>query len=189
MHFGVGLGTPILRYVEVRTGSESPDGYCWGYQAESLNAGVPQDVVNTQVHPSTGTGLQRSRHRGQGLRPILVRSDSGDLQGGTVSYVITGVTHVEEQPHGSFDVTGTGLNVLVPKTKTHSSGLFFTSGTVSWTVNLMGRREVSSHLREARSPTFAKSSRNPIKGARPILFGRALSVHGTARPAESSQEL
>lgn len=56
--------------------------------------------------------------------------------GDTVSYVITGVTHVEVQSDKSFNVTATGLNVvLVPKAKRHSAGLFLTSGTVSWTLN------------------------------------------------------
>jgi hypothetical protein len=54
----------------------------------------------------------------------------------TVSYVITGVTHVEIQPDGSYAVTATGPNVvLVPKTKSHPAGLFLTTGTVSWTLN------------------------------------------------------
>lgn len=57
--------------------------------------------------------------------------------GGEVSYVITGVTHVEIQSDQSFNVTATGLNVvLVPAVKKkHSAGLFLTSGTVNWTLN------------------------------------------------------
>lgn len=59
--------------------------------------------------------------------------------GGETSYVITGVTHVEVQPDKSFDVTATGLNViLVPKTKEHPAGLFLTNGTVTWTLNPNG---------------------------------------------------
>lgn len=56
--------------------------------------------------------------------------------GGETSYLITGVTHVEVQPDESFDVTATGLNViLVPRTKEHDPGLFLTNGTVTWTLN------------------------------------------------------
>lgn len=57
--------------------------------------------------------------------------------GGEVSYVITGVTHVEVQSDQSFNVKATGLNVvLVPEAKKkHPAGLFLTSGTVSWTLN------------------------------------------------------
>ncbi|WP_175637491.1 hypothetical protein [Sinomonas mesophila] len=57
--------------------------------------------------------------------------------GETVSYVITGVTHVEVLSDGSLDVTATGLNVvLVPDVKKkHPAGLFLTTGTVSWTLN------------------------------------------------------
>jgi len=63
---------------------------------------------------------------------VTITGKSGE----TVSYVITGVTHVQVQPDGSYAVTATGLNVvLVPKTKSHPAGLFLTSGTVSWTLN------------------------------------------------------
>lgn len=56
--------------------------------------------------------------------------------GETVSYVVTGVTHVEVQPDESFHVTATGLNViLVPEANGHPAGLFLTSGKVSWTLN------------------------------------------------------
>lgn len=57
--------------------------------------------------------------------------------GETVSYVITGVVHVEVQSDESLDVTATGLNVvLVPEVKKkHPAGLFLTNGTVSWTLN------------------------------------------------------
>lgn len=66
---------------------------------------------------------------------VTITGPSGE----TVSYVITGVTHVEVQPDGSYAVTATGPNViLVPKTKEHPAGLFLTTGTVSWTLNPNG---------------------------------------------------
>ena len=62
--------------------------------------------------------------------------------GKTVTYVITGATHVTELSDGSFDVTATGLNTIIvpfipddPATSVvegHDAGLFFTSGTMSW---------------------------------------------------------
>lgn len=56
--------------------------------------------------------------------------------GASVSYLITGVTHVATQPDESLAVTATGSNViLVPKANGHPAGLFFTRGTVSWTLN------------------------------------------------------
>lgn len=56
--------------------------------------------------------------------------------GKSVSYVITGATHVQILPDGSQDVTATGRNViLVPEANGHPAGLFLTVGTVSWTLN------------------------------------------------------
>lgn len=59
----------------------------------------------------------------------------------TVSYVITGVTHVQkiESDADYLNVTATGLNViLVPEANGHSAGLFFTKGKATWTLNLDG---------------------------------------------------
>ena len=68
--------------------------------------------------------------------------------GKTVTYVITGATHVTELSDGSFDVTATGLNTIIvpfvpddPDTTVvegHDAGLFFTSGTMSWKLNADG---------------------------------------------------
>lgn len=56
--------------------------------------------------------------------------------GGSVTYLITGVTHVDVQTDKSSNVTATGPNVvLVPAENGHPAGLFFTRGTVSWTLN------------------------------------------------------
>jgi hypothetical protein len=56
--------------------------------------------------------------------------------GTSVSYVITGATHVQNLPDGSQYVTATGRNVLlVPEANGHPAGLFLTIGTVSWTLN------------------------------------------------------
>ena len=69
--------------------------------------------------------------------------------GKTVSYVITGATHVTTLSDGSFDVTATGSNIIIvpyvpddPATtdvvEGHSAGLFFTRGTMSWKLNSDG---------------------------------------------------
>ena len=68
--------------------------------------------------------------------------------GKTVTYVITGATHVTELSDGSFDVTATGLNPIIvpfvpddPDTTVvegHDAGLFFTKGTMSWKLNSDG---------------------------------------------------
>lgn len=56
--------------------------------------------------------------------------------GKSVSYVITGATHVQNLADGSQVVTATGRNVvLVPEANGHPAGLFLTVGTVSWTLN------------------------------------------------------
>jgi hypothetical protein len=54
----------------------------------------------------------------------------------TVTYVITGVTHVTTLKDGSFDVTATGRNtIIVPDANGHPAGLFLTTGTMHWTLN------------------------------------------------------
>ena len=69
--------------------------------------------------------------------------------GKTVSYVITGATHVTELADGSLDVTATGRNTIIvpfipddPATtdviEGHDAGLFFTTGTMSWKLNSDG---------------------------------------------------
>jgi len=59
-----------------------------------------------------------------------------DVGGGSVSYVITGVSNYEIQADESINVTSTGSNViLVPEANGHPAGLFFTRGTVSYTLN------------------------------------------------------
>ncbi|SDK70733.1 hypothetical protein SAMN04487916_102234 [Arthrobacter sp. ov407] len=56
--------------------------------------------------------------------------------GKTVTYVITGATHVTTLPDGSLDVTATGRNtIIVPNANGHPAGLFLTTGTMHWTLN------------------------------------------------------
>ncbi|WP_166870243.1 MULTISPECIES: hypothetical protein [unclassified Salinibacterium] len=57
----------------------------------------------------------------------------------TVTYVITGVTHITTLPDGGQDVTATGKNLItVPDANGHPEGVFLTTGTVSWTLNADG---------------------------------------------------
>jgi len=68
---------------------------------------------------------------GPGLR-VTVTGPTGE----SVSYVITGATHIQNLHNGGQDVTATGRNVvLVPEANGHPAGLFLTVGTVSWTLN------------------------------------------------------
>ncbi|HEX9229331.1 MAG TPA: hypothetical protein VF885_22255 [Arthrobacter sp.] len=56
--------------------------------------------------------------------------------GKSVSYVITGATHVQILPDDGQAVTATGRNLIrVPEANGHDAGLFLTVGTVSWTLN------------------------------------------------------
>lgn len=59
--------------------------------------------------------------------------------GGSVSYVITGLTKVQNLSDGGQFVTATGANLItVPAANGHPAGLYFTRGTVSWTLNADG---------------------------------------------------
>lgn len=56
--------------------------------------------------------------------------------GKSVTYVITGATHVKILPDGGLDVTATGRNtIIVPEANGHLAGLFLTTGTMHWTLN------------------------------------------------------
>jgi hypothetical protein len=59
--------------------------------------------------------------------------------GGTVSYVLTGVSRYQTLPDGGQEVKATGRNlVYVPKTKQHPQGQFLTIGNVNWALNADG---------------------------------------------------
>jgi hypothetical protein len=59
--------------------------------------------------------------------------------GNSVSYVITGATHVKVQQNGNQVVTSTGRNLLiVPNANGHPAGLFLTVGTVTFVLDPAG---------------------------------------------------
>jgi hypothetical protein len=60
--------------------------------------------------------------------------------GNSVSYVVTGASHVEVLPNGNFQTTSTGRNLLfVPLVPgKHPSGLFLTVGNVSFILDPQG---------------------------------------------------
>ena len=59
--------------------------------------------------------------------------------GNSVSYVITGASHIEPLPDGNTKVRATGRNlILVPLTNSHPKGLFLTSGNVDFTIDSNG---------------------------------------------------
>jgi hypothetical protein len=105
---------------------------------------VPVDVTFTQPCPTfdatlhaTGKGGtivlpgDRLTFTGPNLR-VTITGPTGK----SVSYVITGATHVQILPDRSQNVTATGRNViLVPEANGHPAGLFLTVGTVSWKLN------------------------------------------------------
>lgn len=63
--------------------------------------------------------------------------------GNSATYVITGAYHGEFLPDGNLKVTATGRNVLlVPQANGHPSGLFLTTGTVSFVVDPVTGNEV-----------------------------------------------
>lgn len=60
--------------------------------------------------------------------------------GDSLSYVVTGVVMVQNLSDGSQFVTATGPNLItVPKANGHPVGLYYTTGTVSWTLDKKGR--------------------------------------------------
>lgn len=59
--------------------------------------------------------------------------------GNSASYVATGASHVETLPNGNTKWTATGRNLLfVPQTLGHPSGLFLTTGNVSFVLDPQG---------------------------------------------------
>ncbi|WP_157357010.1 hypothetical protein [Arthrobacter sp. U41] len=94
----------------------------------------PDFVADLDVTGKAGTIVlpgDRLTFTGPDLR-VTVSGPTGK----SVSYVITGATHVQILADGGQLVTATGRNVvLVPETEDHSAGLFLTVGTVSWTLN------------------------------------------------------
>lgn len=62
--------------------------------------------------------------------------------GKSVSYVATGVNHIQNLPDGSQYITATGPNVItVPEANGHPAGVYYTTGTVSWTLNPDGSEQ------------------------------------------------
>lgn len=60
----------------------------------------------------------------------------------SVSYVATGVNHIKNLPDGSQYITATGPNVItVPEANGHPAGVYYTTGTVSWTLNPDGTEQ------------------------------------------------
>lgn len=58
---------------------------------------------------------------------------------GTVSYVITGSTHIQVLPDGGQEVRSIGRNlIIVPNANGHVEGLFLTTGNVNYALNADG---------------------------------------------------
>jgi hypothetical protein len=64
-----------------------------------------------------------------------------DKSGESVTYNgAAGVTHIQYLDDGSQFVTATGPNLItVPRANGHPVGVYFTTGTVSWTLDAKGR--------------------------------------------------
>lgn len=64
-----------------------------------------------------------------------------DKSGESVTYNgAAGVTHIQYLEDGSQFVTATGPNLItVPRANGHPVGVYFTTGTVSWTLDSKGR--------------------------------------------------
>ena len=59
--------------------------------------------------------------------------------GKTANYVVTGVNHIQNLADGGQYITATGSNVItVPEDNGHPAGVYYTAGTVSWTLNADG---------------------------------------------------
>jgi hypothetical protein len=64
-----------------------------------------------------------------------------DKEGDSVTYTgAAGVTHIQYLDDGSQFVTATGPNLItVPRANGHPVGVYFTTGTVSWTLDRRGK--------------------------------------------------
>ena len=94
-------------------------------------------TVSAQV---TGKGkvITLPRDRFISISPNFRITLTGPL-GTTVSYVITGATHIAVQPDKSQEIKSTGRNVIiVPEANGHPAGLFLTIGNVNYALNADG---------------------------------------------------
>lgn len=100
----------------------------------SFTLDCPTFSVTAQV---TGKGktITLPRNRLIAVSPNFRITLTGP-SGKTVSYVITGATHVTIQPDRSQEIKSTGRNVIiVPAANGHPAGLFLTTGNVNYALN------------------------------------------------------
>jgi hypothetical protein len=83
------------------------------------------------------TGKSKEMVSNDGNRKIQISPGTTitlSANGKSLTYLITGVTHIQVQPDGSEEVRSTGKNLLVvPNVENqHVEGLFFTTGNVNY---------------------------------------------------------
>lgn len=99
---------------------------------------VPCPGFNVLLHATGNLGLinlpgDRQAITGPNLR---VTATALTTSAKSVSYVVTGVTHITFLSNGNQLVTATGLNLTtVPNANGHPEGLFFTKGTTNWVLD------------------------------------------------------
>ena len=121
----------------------------WAAPAAFAGSAVPEPIEVSFTAPCPGfdAELQAAGKIGvinlPGDRQFLTAPDLGVTvtgPGGSASYVITGVTMIQNLSDGGQFVTATGPNLItVPKANGHPAGLYYTTGTVSWTLDKKGR--------------------------------------------------
>lgn len=110
--------------------------------------GLPDKTLSAQV-----TGSQKTLTLPGGLlifvSPNLRISLTNNSNGTTVSYVVTGTSKVTDLGNGLLYVTSNGKNLLsVPEANGHPAGLFLTTGTVNFVIDISG-----TEVREVRTFT------------------------------------
>jgi hypothetical protein len=95
---------------------------------------------------ATLTGKSKEIVSNDGNRKIQISPATTitlSANGKTLTYLITGVTHIQVQPDGSEEVRSTGKNLLiVPNVEDeHEEGLFLTTGNVNYARTPSGGEE------------------------------------------------
>lgn len=118
----------------------------------ALAAATPQPIAGSFPALCPGFQVQISGEGKVGVIPLpgdrliliwpkLTATVTGPT-GKSVSFISTGVNRIQFLPDGSQYVTATGPNVIaVPDANGHPPGVFYTTGTVSWTLNPDGTEQ------------------------------------------------
>jgi hypothetical protein len=99
---------------------------------EAFGNDCPGFEVTAQLTGTSKEMVSKDGNRKIQISPATTITLSAN--GKTLTYLITGVTHIQVQPDGSEEVRSTGKNLLiVPNVENqHVEGLFLTTGNVNY---------------------------------------------------------